>query len=68
MILGTFSKTSDKINGRRPLHQDSNLFDYDYDSEAEWEEDEPGEELNSDNEGDDEEGPAEDGEGDEDVS
>jgi hypothetical protein len=31
------------------------LLDYEYDSEAEWEEDEPGEELKSDDDLDDEE-------------
>jgi hypothetical protein len=41
------------ISGRRPLKQDLDLLDYDYDSEAEWEEDEPGEELKSEDDMDD---------------
>lgn len=34
---GTFSKRSRFVTGRRPLGRDERL-DYDYDSEAEWEE------------------------------
>lgn len=51
---GTWSKQSRLIAGRRPLAKDEALLDYDYDSEAEWEEadEDPGEELAS---GDEEE-------------
>ncbi|KAF9156593.1 Chromatin assembly factor 1, subunit A [Actinomortierella ambigua] len=45
---GTWSKRSDKVTGRRHLGRDTDMLDYDFDSEAEWEEDEEGEELKSD--------------------
>ncbi|KAF9969748.1 Chromatin assembly factor 1, subunit A [Actinomortierella ambigua] len=45
---GTWSKRSDKVTGRRHLGKDTDVLDYDFDSEAEWEEDEEGEELKSD--------------------
>jgi hypothetical protein len=35
---GTYSKRSRVLNGRRPFQMDHELFNYDYDSEAEWEE------------------------------
>lgn len=35
---GTFSRTSRVLTGRRPFEKDHKLFNYDYDSEAEWEE------------------------------
>ncbi|GBG63944.1 hypothetical protein CBR_g39948 [Chara braunii] len=41
---GTFSKHSDVIGARHPLRKDPSL-DYDADSDAEWEEEEPGESL-----------------------
>eukprot|EP01135_Chromosphaera_perkinsii_P006708 Nk52_evm22s559 gene=Nk52_evmTU22s559 len=41
---GTWSKKTKLISGRRPLGKDTTLFDYDVDSEEEWEE-EPGESL-----------------------
>lgn len=54
---GTFSKRSSEITGRRPFEQDSDKLNYEYDSEAEWEEEEEGEDIansedNSDDEGD----------------
>ena len=52
---GTWSKISSVISGRKPFAQDADLLDYEYDSEAEWEEDEPGEELKSDDDLDDDE-------------
>ncbi|KAJ3150293.1 Chromatin assembly factor 1, subunit A [Geranomyces michiganensis] len=52
---GGWNKTSKVISGRRPFAQDSALLEYDYDSEAEWEEEEPGEVIGSDNEDDKEE-------------
>ncbi|KAJ3304769.1 Chromatin assembly factor 1, subunit A [Kappamyces sp. JEL0829] len=42
---GTWTKTSPKLSARHPFAQDSDLFDYEFDSEAEWEEEEPGEDL-----------------------
>ena len=53
--FGTFSKQSTTISGRTPLLKDMSKLDYDFDSEAEWEEDEPGEELGSDDDDSEEE-------------
>ncbi|GJJ76816.1 chromatin assembly factor 1 subunit A [Entomortierella parvispora] len=50
---GTWSKRSKRITGRRFLGKDTVLIDYDVDSEAEWEEDEEGEECKSDDEDED---------------
>ncbi|KAI9242487.1 MAG: chromatin assembly factor 1 subunit A-domain-containing protein [Podila humilis] len=50
---GTWSKRSKHINGRRFLGKDTHLIEYDVDSEAEWEEDEEGEECKSDDDDDD---------------
>ncbi|KAF9948867.1 Chromatin assembly factor 1, subunit A [Mortierella alpina] len=50
---GTWSKRSKHINGRRFLSKDTDLIEYDIDSEAEWEEDEEGEECKSDDDDDD---------------
>ncbi|KNC97636.1 uncharacterized protein SPPG_07105 [Spizellomyces punctatus DAOM BR117] len=61
---GTWSKKSTRVTGRRPFAKDIDLLEYDYDSEAEWEEEEPGEELRSDDE--DEEDGSEVGDADED--
>ena len=44
---GTFSKPSRILNGRRPFGKDHEVFNYDYDSEAEWEEADEGEETPS---------------------
>lgn len=52
-IVGTWSKRSKNITGRRFLGKDTDLVDYDFDSEAEWEEDEEGEECKSDDDDDD---------------
>ncbi|KAJ1979803.1 hypothetical protein H4R35_001374 [Dimargaris xerosporica] len=57
---GTWSKISRTLNGRRCFHQDKTVLDYDFDSEAEWELDEDGEDLASDDELDGDE----DGDGD----
>jgi hypothetical protein len=38
---GTFSKKSRVITGRRPFALDTAQLNYDYDSEAEWEEEDP---------------------------
>ena len=51
--FGTISKIGN-ISGRRPFQQDHELLNYDFDSEAEWEEDD-GEDI-EDSDGDDEEG------------
>ena len=51
--VGTWSKRSKNITGRRFLGKDTDLVDYDFDSEAEWEEDEEGEECKSDDDDDD---------------
>lgn len=37
--FGTWTKTSSTISGRNPYGRDTTLLDYDYDSEAEWDED-----------------------------
>ena len=52
--FGTWTKTSDKVNARKPFAMDSEYFDYDYDSDDDWEEEEQGESL-SDEEKDKEE-------------
>ncbi|XP_072294778.1 chromatin assembly factor 1 subunit A isoform X2 [Eucyclogobius newberryi] len=51
---GTWSKKTSHISARCPLRQDKDLFDYEVDSDEEWEEEEPGESL-SHSEGEDEE-------------
>lgn len=43
--FGTFSKKSSVICGRRPLAKDHRLFDYEYDSECDWEEESEGEDI-----------------------
>ncbi|XP_074650107.1 uncharacterized protein LOC141905203 [Tubulanus polymorphus] len=50
---GTWRKKSSKLNARDPFRKDENLFDYEIDSDDEWEEEEPGESL-SHSEGEDE--------------
>ncbi|XP_037530751.1 chromatin assembly factor 1 subunit A [Nematolebias whitei] len=52
---GTWSKKSSHISPRCPFRQDMDIFDYEVDSDEEWEEDEPGESL-SHSEGEDEDG------------
>lgn len=42
---GTFSKTSKKISGKKPLSMDEEMFDYEVDSDGEWEEEGEGEVL-----------------------
>ncbi|KAH8344861.1 hypothetical protein KR067_009389 [Drosophila pandora] len=44
---GTWRKKSRTISARRPLAQDKQLFDYELDSDCEWEEEEPGESLSA---------------------
>ena len=38
---GTFTKRSRLVTGRRPFGLDRRTLNYDYDSEAEWEEEDP---------------------------
>uniref|UniRef100_A0A3Q2ZYV0 Chromatin assembly factor 1, subunit A (p150) n=1 Tax=Kryptolebias marmoratus TaxID=37003 RepID=A0A3Q2ZYV0_KRYMA len=51
---GTWSKKTSHISPRCPFRQDKDIFDYEVDSDEEWEEEEPGESL-SHSEGEDEE-------------
>ncbi|XP_016949590.1 chromatin assembly factor 1 subunit A [Drosophila biarmipes] len=44
---GTWRKKSGSISARRPLAQDKVHFDYELDSDCEWEEEEPGESLSA---------------------
>ncbi|BFG01692.1 chromatin assembly factor 1 subunit A [Drosophila madeirensis] len=44
---GTWRKKSQSISARRPLAQDKVHFDYEVDSDCEWEEEEPGESLSA---------------------
>ncbi|XP_022208801.2 chromatin assembly factor 1 subunit A [Drosophila obscura] len=44
---GTWRKRSQSISARRPLAQDKVHFDYEVDSDCEWEEEEPGESLSA---------------------
>ncbi|KAH8355395.1 hypothetical protein KR084_001821 [Drosophila pseudotakahashii] len=44
---GTWRKKSTSISARRPLAQDKVHFDYELDSDCEWEEEEPGESLSA---------------------
>ncbi|XP_070542644.1 chromatin assembly factor 1 subunit A-like [Ptychodera flava] len=49
---GSCLKRSSKINPRNPFRKDEEIIDYEFDSDEEWEE--PGETLNSNSEGEDE--------------
>ncbi|XP_018426155.1 PREDICTED: chromatin assembly factor 1 subunit A [Nanorana parkeri] len=62
---GTWNRSSGVICPRRPWVQDTMLFDYEVDSDEEWEEDEPGESLSHSEGDDDDEDPKEE-EGDDD--
>jgi len=42
---GTWRKHSSVISARHPLKLDTSFFDYDVDSDEDWEEEEPGESL-----------------------
>uniref|UniRef100_A0A6G1SBV2 Chromatin assembly factor 1 subunit A-A n=1 Tax=Aceria tosichella TaxID=561515 RepID=A0A6G1SBV2_9ACAR len=52
---GTWQRKSRIITGRRPFAQDDDVFDYEVDSEAEWDIGGPGESLKGDDSDDDEE-------------
>lgn len=52
---GTWQRKSRKISGRRPFAQDDDIFDYEVDSEAEWDIGGPGESLKGDDSDDEEE-------------
>ena len=54
--VGTISKRSRVINGRRPFAKDVELLNYDYDSEEDWEEEVEGEDLNETDEEEEGEG------------
>lgn len=56
---GTWRKRSNVINPRRPFVKEKNLFDYEVDSDDEWEEEEPGESLKGSDDEKDEENPEE---------
>lgn len=45
--FGTWRKESVAVRARRPLGLDKELFDYEVDSADEWEEEEPGESVDS---------------------
>jgi len=51
---GTWRKNTKIISGRHPFKKDTELLDYDFDSEIEWVADEEGEECLSDEEDDEE--------------
>lgn len=53
--FGTWQKKSQTITGRRPWALDTDVFDYDVDSEAEWDIGGPGESLKGDDSEDEEE-------------
>ncbi|XP_067665214.1 chromatin assembly factor 1 subunit A-like [Haliotis asinina] len=64
---GTWRKTSQVLNPRNPFKQDTELFDYEVDSDDEWEEEEPGESVSSsEDEGEEKEDKDEDEEEEED--
>ncbi|XP_071082873.1 chromatin assembly factor 1 subunit A-like [Haliotis cracherodii] len=64
---GTWRKKSTVLNPRKPFKQDTELFDYEVDSDDEWEEEEPGESVSSsEDEGDEKEDKDEDEEEEED--
>ena len=44
-FYGTYSKTSTKISARNPLGKDQELFDYEVDSDDEWESEGSGEDI-----------------------
>ncbi|XP_076231223.1 uncharacterized protein LOC143177244 isoform X2 [Calliopsis andreniformis] len=54
---GTWRKQSNSINPRRPFTKDMKWFNYEVDSDEEWEEEEPGESLHGSDEEKDEENP-----------
>ncbi|NXR72500.1 CAF1A factor, partial [Pycnonotus jocosus] len=57
---GTWNKRTPLIRARNPWSKDTNLLDYEVDSDEEWEEEEPGESLSHSEEDDEEEGEDED--------
>ncbi|XP_046543098.1 LOW QUALITY PROTEIN: chromatin assembly factor 1 subunit A-like [Haliotis rubra] len=64
---GTWRKMSQVLKPRNPFKQDTELFDYEVDSDDEWEEEEPGESVSSsEDEGDEKEDKDEDEEEEED--
>ncbi|KAJ2090482.1 hypothetical protein IW138_002694 [Coemansia sp. RSA 986] len=63
---GTWSRSLRRVNGRQPFAKDTDQLDYEVDSDAEWEIEEEGEELRSDDD-DDEDDEDDDDEDDEDF-
>ncbi|NXE42944.1 CAF1A factor, partial [Ptilorrhoa leucosticta] len=57
---GTWNKRTSLIRARNPWSKDTELLDYEVDSDEEWEEEEPGESLSHSEEDDEEEGEDED--------
>ncbi|XP_071643741.1 uncharacterized protein [Temnothorax longispinosus] len=57
---GTWRKRSNVLNSRRPFARDKKWFDYEIDSDDEWEEEEPGESLKGSDDEKDEENPEDD--------
>lgn len=53
--FGTWQKKSARVTGRRPYARDESVFDYEVDSEAEWDIGGPGESLKGDDSEDEEE-------------
>ncbi|CAO3634245.1 unnamed protein product [Cunninghamella blakesleeana] len=51
---GTWTKQSNKIKGNRPFAKDTDILDYEHDSEAEWEPEGEGEDIQSGDDEDDE--------------
>lgn len=54
--FGTWQKKSTQVTGRRPFGKDDEVFDYEVDSEAEWDIGGPGESLKGDDSEDDDDG------------
>ncbi|XP_031848467.1 uncharacterized protein LOC116433931 isoform X2 [Nomia melanderi] len=54
---GTWRKRSKSINPRKPFSKDEKCFNYEVDSDDEWEEEEPGESLHGSDDEKDEENP-----------
>ena len=53
VLIGTWTKSSKRIDARHPLSKDADLVDYEHDSEGEWEPEGEGEEIQSGDEDED---------------
>ncbi|CAI8014057.1 Chromatin assembly factor 1 subunit A [Geodia barretti] len=49
--FGSWRKKSEVVSGRAPFRMDKSVLDYEFDSDDEWEEEEPGESVSSASEG-----------------